>query len=280
MKVFKTVNSVQKQLNSLNLEKSLGFVPTMGALHQGHLSIVERSKKENKYTLVSIFVNPTQFENHEDLNKYPHQLMRDLDLLKSKKCDFVFIPSVEEMYTTNIKSANFDFDGLDKVMEGASREGHFNGVGTIVKKFFDIIQPQKAYFGEKDFQQLQIIKLMVRKFNLPIEIVPCDIYRENDGLAMSSRNMRLSANSREAAPLIYQSLVNCKYLFLKKNIKDVKISVKNQFKNNPELELEYFEIADITTLTSSKVKEKNKKYRAFIAVRAGSIRLIDNIALN
>ncbi len=280
MKVFKTVSSVQKHLNSLNLKKSLGFVPTMGALHDGHLSIIEKAKKENKFVIVSIFVNPTQFEKQEDLKKYPNQLELDLELLKSKKCDFVFIPSVKEMYTTRIESEPFDFQGLDKVMEGTSREGHFDGVGTIVKKFFEIIQPHKAYFGEKDFQQLQIIKLMVNKNNLPIQIIPCDIYREKDGLAMSSRNIRLSANSREAAPLIYQTLVKCKNLFLKKDINKVKISVKNQFKNNPDLDLEYFEIADITTLVPSSVKEKNKKYRAFIAVHAGSIRLIDNIALN
>lgn len=280
MKVFKTVSSVQKHLNSLNLKNSLGFVPTMGALHEGHLSIIEKAKKDNKFVIVSIFVNPTQFENQEDLKKYPNQLELDLELLKSKKCDFVFIPSVKEMYSTKIKSEPFDFEGLDKVMEGTSREGHFDGVGTIVKKFFEIIQPHKAYFGEKDFQQLQIIKLMVNKNKLPIQIIPCDIYREKDGLAMSSRNMRLSANSRKAAPLIYQSLVSCKNLFLHKDINEVKISVKNQFKNNPDLDLEYFEIADITSLTPCKVKDKNKKYRAFISVYAGSIRLIDNIALN
>lgn len=280
MKVFKTAISVQKQLISLNIENSLGFVPTMGALHEGHLSIIEKAKKENSFVIASIFVNPTQFDNNEDLEKYPSQLERDLELLRTKKCDFVFIPSVDQMYDTNIKSDNFDFDGLDKVMEGAHREGHFDGVGTIVKKFFEIIHPQKAYFGEKDFQQLQIIKLMVKKNKLPIDIVPCEIYREKDGLAMSSRNLRLSSNSRKAAPLIYQTLIKCKDIFLKMDMTDVKFSVKTQFENNPNLELEYFEIADITTLVPSKFIDKDKKYRAFIAVRAGSIRLIDNIALN
>lgn len=280
MKVFKTTNSLQKQLLLINFKNSLGFVPTMGALHDGHLSIIERAKKENDFVLASIFVNPTQFDKEDDLKKYPNQLERDLELLKSKNCDFVFIPSVDEMYATKIKSETFDFEGLDKIMEGSFREGHFDGVGTIVKKFFEIIQPNKAYFGEKDFQQLQIIKKMVEKNHLPIEIIACPIYREKDGLAMSSRNTRLSTKNRKAAPLIYQTLVKSKKLFLKMNINDVKKSVKNEFKNNPELTLEYFEIADITTLTSSITKDKNKKYRAFIAVLTGSIRLIDNIALN
>ena len=280
MKVFNTARSIQKQLISLNFNKSFGFVPTMGALHSGHLSLIERAKKENNFVIASIFVNPTQFDKKEDLDKYPNPIESDLELLSAVECDFVFIPSVDEMYDTKIKSETFDFNGLDKVMEGAFREGHFDGVGTIVKKFFEIIQPQKAYFGEKDFQQLQIIKLMVKKNNLPIQIIPCDIYREKDGLAMSSRNSRLSAISRQAAPFIYQTLVNCKNLIEKRNINDVKITVKTQFKNNSDLELEYFEIADITTLTPTKHIDKNKKYRAFIAVRAGSIRLIDNIALN
>jgi len=280
MKVFKTTNSLQKQLLLINFKNSLGFVPTMGALHDGHLSIIERAKKENDFVLASIFVNPTQFDKEDDLKKYPNQLERDLELLKSKNCDFVFIPSVDEMYATKIKSETFDFDGLDKVMEGAFREGHFDGVGTIVKKFFEIIQPNKAYFGEKDFQQIQIIKKMVEKNHLPAEIIACPIYREKDGLAMSSRNTRLSDKNRKAVPLIYQTLVKSKNLFLKMNINDVKESVKNEFKNHPELTLEYFEIADIITLSPSITKDKNKKYRAFIAVLAGSIRLIDNIALN
>lgn len=280
MKVFKTTNSLQKQLLLINFKNSLGFVPTMGALHDGHLSIIERAKKENDFVLASIFINPTQFDKEDDLKKYPNQLERDLELLKSKNCDFVFIPSVDEMYATKIKSETFDFDGLDKVMEGTFREGHFDGVGTIVKKFFEIIQPNKAYFGEKDFQQLQIIKKMVEKNHLPVEIIACPIYREKDGLAMSSRNTQLSTKNRKAAPLIYQTLVKSKNLFLKMNINDIKKSIKNEFKNHPDLTLEYFEIADIIRLTSSITKDKNKKYRAFIAVLAGSIRLIDNIALN
>ena len=280
MKAFKTISSIQKQLSSIPFNKTLGFVATMGALHKGHLSIIERAKEENDFVVVSIFVNPTQFDKEEDLKKYPNQLKQDLALLKSKNCDFVFTPSVDEMYTSKIKAASFDFDDLDNVMEGAFRDGHFNGVGTIVKKLFEIIQPTKAYFGEKDFQQLQIINKMVDKESILVQIVACEIYREKDGLAMSSRNARLNSKQRQAAPLIYKTLLKSKKLFPKKDINFVKNMVKNDIESNNNLELEYFEIADIETLKSYNNKVKNKKCRAFIAVYAGSIRLIDNIALN
>ncbi|MCK5637492.1 MAG: pantoate--beta-alanine ligase [Flavobacteriaceae bacterium] len=280
MKVFKTIDSIQNYLSINDKNKSLGFVPTMGALHKGHLSIVNKAKNENSIVIVSIFVNPTQFNNTDDLNKYPITLENDLKMLETEHCDIVFVPSVNEIYSKSIKSDDFDFDGLDKVMEGEFREGHFDGVGTIVKKLFEIIQPDYAYFGEKDFQQLQIIRKMVEKNNLPVKIIGCEIYREDDGLAMSSRNTRLSAKQRNEAPLIYKTLLKAVKLFPEKDIDFVKNMVKKVFETNDTLVLEYIEIADIETLNPALIKNKDNKYRAFIAVFAGEIRLIDNVALN
>jgi len=280
MKVFKTVGLLQKNLMSIDKNRSIGFVPTMGALHKGHLSIVKKAKKENELVIVSIFVNPTQFDKADDLKSYPVTVDNDLKLLKEIHCDIVFIPSVEDVYPENVQSSNFDFDGLDKVMEGAFRDGHFDGVGTVVKRLFEIVEPTRAYFGEKDFQQLQIIKKMVEKDNIAVQIVPCEIYRENDGLAMSSRNSRLSEEQREEAPLIHQTLLNVKKLFSERDIKYLKKMVEDIFKSNDILELEYFEIANTSTLLSTNNKLPNINYRAFIAVFAGKVRLIDNIALN
>ena len=280
MKVFKTVELLRKNISSINANMSLGFVPTMGALHDGHLSIVKKAKKENNFVVVSIFVNPTQFDKEDDLKSYPKTIDYDLELLKEVHCDFVFIPSVQDIYPETVKSTNFDFDGLDKVMEGAFRNGHFDGVGTVVKRLFEIVEPTRAYFGEKDFQQLQIIKKMAKKNKMKVQIIPCEIYREKDGLAMSSRNTRLTKAQREEAPLIQQTLLECKNIFPERDISQIKKMVKDTFKANDILKLEYFEIADTETLLSAKVKLQNKKYRAFIAVFAGKVRLIDNIALN
>lgn len=280
MRVFKTVKSLQNYLSKIDKNKIIGLVPTMGALHKGHLSIVQKAKEENECVIVSIFVNPTQFDKKEDLLKYPKTIEQDLELLKSENCDVVFVPSVKEIYANLVISDTFDFEGLDLVMEGAFRIGHFDGVGTIVKKLFEITKPTNAYFGEKDYQQLQIVKKMVEKNNLPVRIIPCEIYREKDGLAMSSRNTRLNPAQRNEAPLIYQTLLKSHDLFADKEINFIKKMVKSTFENNPVLELEYFEIADIKTLKPADFKVEGEKYRAFIAVFANSIRLIDNIALN
>jgi len=280
VKVFKTVDSVKRNLLNLNKKFSLALVPTMGALHQGHLSIVKRAKSENDFVVVSIFVNPTQFDNEDDLKKYPITLYQDLKLLEDLDCDMVFVPTADEVYNSNITSEKFDFNGLDKSMEGSHRKDHFNGVGTVVKKLFEIIKPDKAYFGEKDFQQLQIIHKLTEIEKMHIQIVGCEIYREKDGLAMSSRNTRLAEKQRNAAPLIYQTLLKSKDLFLEKDIKFIKNFVETEFKKEKYLQLEYFEIADVKTLTPANHIEKSKKYRAFIAAFSGSIRLIDNIALN
>ena len=280
MEVFKTIKSLQQSLSDNGQNSTLGLVPTMGALHEGHLSIVRRAKEENNQVIVSIFVNPTQFDKKEDLVNYPNTLEADLEALESIGCDYVFTPSIEEVYQGDTKSESFDFEGLDKVMEGQFRTGHFDGVATIVKKLFLITKPDKAYFGEKDYQQLLIIKKMVGLESIPIEIVAVGIYREHDGLAMSSRNTRLSQTQRLAAPEIYQTLLKSKKLFENGNLTKVKSFVKNEFIQNKELDLEYFEVAEIESLKSANEFTPNTKYRAFIAVFADKVRLIDNIALN
>ena len=289
MKVFETITSLQKEISNLKKNKSIGFVPTMGALHKGHLSLIEKAKEENDIVAVSIFVNPTQFDNKEDLDKYPITIEADLDLLKKVKCDVVFIPSVKEIYSENIQSQQFDFGGIAHEMEGKFRDGHFDGVGTIVKRLFEIVKPNNAYFGEKDFQQLQIIKKLVEIENLPIKIVGCEIYREKDGLAMSSRNTRLTTEMRKAAPFIYKTLKKAKEKFGTESATKVTKWVTEQFENHPLLKLEYFVIANessLKTLDEEKEKREERRekregedYRAFIAVFAGEIRLIDNLRL-
>lgn len=279
MLIFTEIKSLQQEIKSLKNGTTIGFVPTMGALHEGHLSLVERAKKENNIVVVSIFVNPTQFDNAEDLINYPKTIEKDLSLLKSFNCDIVFTPTPEEIYANDIQSQSFDFDGLEFQMEGKFRAGHFNGVGTIVERLFDVVKPHKAYFGEKDFQQIQIIRKMAEKKNLPVQIISCPIHREKDGLAMSSRNMRLTKEQRTAAPFIYKTLKKAKAEFGTKNASEVVKWVENEFKNHPILRLEYIEIADEDTLLPVETKNPTKKYRAFIAVFAGKVRLIDNISL-
>ena len=205
----------------LNTKTTIGFVPTMGALHQGHLSLLKQSFAENKITVTSIFVNPTQFNNAEDLEKYPRTLEKDVEKMSvvSNKI-IVYAPSVSDIYEGNTVSQSFEYDGLEHQMEGMHRPGHFDGVGTIVKRLFEIIQPNKAYFGEKDFQQLQIVKKLVLKYKLPVQIIGCAIFREKSGLAMSSRNERLSADARKKAALIYDILVNAKEILQTETIKE------------------------------------------------------------
>lgn len=280
MKIFYKKSELKKYLLDIRNDKeSIGFVPTMGALHKGHLSLIEKSKEKTEITVVSIFVNPTQFDNKEDLEKYPQTLQNDIQLLKKVGCDVLYAPSVDDVYDGNIQSTNFKFDGLEYQMEGKFRKGHFNGVGTIVKTLFEIVEPTTAFFGEKDFQQLQIIKKMVQKHQIPIKIKGCKIYREDDGLAMSSRNTRLSEEYRKEVPFIYKTLKKAKKKFKEGSPKEVTDWVENKFKKNELLELEYFTIADEETLLTSEKKERGKKYRGFIAVYAGKIRLIDNIRL-
>ena len=269
LKTIKTANS------------TIGFVPTMGALHQGHLALMQRSLKENNDTVVSIFVNPTQFNNPEDLAKYPRTLEEDVKKMRLLSDKIIlYAPSVEDIYEGNTISQDFDFDGLENQMEGKFRPGHFNGVGTIVKRLFEIVTPTNAYFGEKDFQQLQIVKKMVEKNHLPVNIVGCPIFREDNQLAMSSRNERLTPEERKEAAIIYKTLTEAKEVFKTKSPEETIEFVENSFKDNPRFELEYFVIADESTLLPIENKSKDKNYRAFIAVFVNSIRLIDTISLN
>jgi len=283
---------VKRFLNKIDLSQhidalktkgnSIGFVPTMGALHEGHVSLVAKGLGENDFVVVSIFVNPTQFDNPEDLVTYPRSVDADIALLSglSDTNILVYTPSVEDIYGGQAVSESFNFDGLEHEMEGAFRKGHFDGVGTIVKRLFEIVKPDYAYFGEKDFQQLQIIKKMVANHKLPVEVIGCPIHREEDGLAMSSRNARLTEAYRAAAPFIYETIKTAKVKFGTERAELVTEWVNLQFKNHTLLELEYFVIADTTTLKPVEKKSLENTYRAFIAVYAGDIRLIDNIALN
>jgi len=281
MVLIRTKKELTLLLSSLDKTAGLGLVPTMGALHEGHITLVKSALSENKNVVVSIFVNPTQFNNTEDLLKYPQTLEADIALLtevSDKIC--VFAPSVEEIYADKVKTKVYDFEGLDKVMEGEFRDDHFNGVGTIVEALLKLVKPQRAYFGEKDFQQLQIIKKMVAIENIPVEIIGCPIVREASGLAMSSRNERLSKTMRKEAAVIYKTLRTAKKKFGTESAKDVMNWVAAEFLKNPDLDLEYIAITDVDTLTPIQQKQKNVKYRAFVAVYAEGIRLIDNIALN
>ncbi len=260
---------------------TLGFVPTMGALHQGHLSLLKKSIETNVSTVISIFVNPTQFNNIEDLEKYPRTLEEDLEKIKTVSDKIlIYAPTVEDIYEGNPKSQHYNFDGLENQMEGKFRPGHFDGVGTIVKRLFEIVKPTHAYFGEKDFQQLQIVKKLVEKEKIPVTIIGCPIFREASGLAMSSRNERLSDEEKEKATIIFKILKEAKILFGTKSAKEVSDFVSKSFQKHPDFELEYFEIADEATLMTCFRKNKNKKYRAFIAVFVNKIRLIDTISLN
>jgi pantoate--beta-alanine ligase len=282
MLIFKTQNELVSHLQSLSIsESSVGFVPTMGALHRGHLSLLERAFKENTIVVISIFVNPTQFNNAEDLAKYPRTLDEDVAKIKTvSDTTIVFAPTVDDIYEGQTISQHFDFDGLENQMEGQFRPGHFDGVGTIVKRLFEIVNPTRAYFGEKDFQQLQIIRKMVSKLQLPVTIVECPIYRESNGLAMSSRNERLSPKEREDSSVIYSTLTAVKNQFEYKSAEELILWVSQRFVEYPQFELEYFQIAEEETLLPCVTRNKNKKYRAFIAVFINNIRLIDTISLN
>lgn len=283
VKIFSEKHQIIAAVNAIKAEKlTLGLVPTMGALHKGHLALVKKALVKNDKVVVSIFVNPTQFDNLEDLKKYPRTLESDIDLLKTVS-DFdilVYAPAVDDIYDGKTVSEKYEFDGLEFEMEGKFRHGHFDGVGTIVQRLFQIIKPDNAYFGEKDFQQLQIIKKLVEKHKMPLNIIGCPIHRETSGLAMSSRNTRLKPEYKKEAPFIYKTLKTAKMYFGTKSAVKVSQWVEKQFESHKFLTLEYFIIAEESTLKTVKRKTNNQKYRAFIAVYADDIRLIDNIALN
>ena len=280
MKVLKSkktlIDYVERQRE---MGKKIGFAPTMGALHEGHLSLYKAAKKENDEVISSIFVNPTQFNNPDDFQKYPKTLEKDLELLEKAGVDAVYVPNVEEMYPDGLNSKKYNFDGLENEMEGKYRPGHFDGVGTIVEELFRQVQPHNAYFGEKDYQQLAIIKKMIEKTKLPVKIHGVPTLREEDGLAMSSRNVRLTETQRKEATIIYETLTKVKEWFKVISVEEIKLRVLEIFRNS-NFELEYFVIADEKTLKETDFFYKDKNYRAFIVAYAGDVRLIDNMHLN
>jgi len=280
MQIVSTVNQLKSILKGYREQKrSIGLVPTMGALHKGHISLVSFSNRDNDITVVSIFVNPTQFNDKNDLKNYPRTLEADLATLDQNEVDIVFTPTESEMYPEP-DTRVFDFGNLDKVMEGAHRPGHFNGVAQIVSKLFFAVEPDRAYFGEKDFQQLTVIKQLVRILNISVEIVPCPIVREPDGLAMSSRNVLLLPNQRKEATFISKTLFESQKLTVNQNVENLKTWVIDTINKNSELEVEYFEISDDVDLKPISSWNEQKSKVGCIAVKVGNIRLIDNIRYN
>lgn len=256
----------------------IGFVPTMGALHAGHRSLVERARRECATVVVSIFVNPTQFNDKTDLKNYPRTPEADLRLLEEVGADYVFMPSVEEVYPEP-DTRTFDFGMIDKVMEGATRPGHFNGVAQVVSRLFDLVKPAKAYFGEKDFQQIAVIREMVRQLRIPVEIIPCPIVRGEDGLALSSRNTLLDTDHRTAAPYIYKVLKAAVEKSHQTTPDQLAAWVTAQVESNPLLKVIYFQVVDAATMQQVRTWEESPAIQGCIAVQAGDIRLIDNIKL-
>ena len=277
MKIYETVSGLQKELHTFRIrEKTIGFVPTMGALHEGHLTLVRRCVAENDVCVVSIFVNPTQFNDKSDLENYPRTLSNDAGLLEEVNCTIIFAPAEEEIYPEP-DTRVFDFGQLGEVMEGKYRPGHFNGVAQVVSRLFDIVQPDKAYFGEKDFQQLAIIREMVKQYGMPVEITGCPIVREKDGMALSSRNTRLSKEEREKAVLISRTLLKSCNFVGEKSVAELKKWVVNQIDEEPLLEVEYFDIVDASTLQTITHWDDSRYVVGCITVYCGDVRLIDNV---
>ena len=277
MKLFEALVPLKKHL-ALQNYASLGLVPTMGALHDGHMALVKKAANENELVVVTIFVNPTQFDAASDLNAYPKTLDEDLNKLKSIGDKLiVYAPEVEDLYPETAKSEHYNFEGLDKTMEGSSREGHFQGVATIVEKLLRIFMPTRAYFGEKDYQQLAIIHFLVKQKELPIKIIDCPIEREKDGLAMSSRNRRLSQEQRANAPQIFSLLSQVIEKKETHTLEEINRWVIAFFEQRPEFELDYFCIADACSLQPLNELNPEQNARAFIAAKMGEVRLIDNV---
>jgi len=278
MQEFTTKTELIDYLSTIAKEKTIGFVPTMGALHQGHLSLIEESNNKCDITICSIFINPTQFNNPEDLAKYPNTLDKDLSLLKKANCDIVYSPQVSDLYINGEEAKNYNFGDLATLMEEKHRPGHFNGMATIVEKLFKIIQPTIAFFGEKDLQQLQIVKALVKQMNSPIEIIGISTIREKNGLAESSRNKLLSKSSKKEATLIYNCLNYCKNN-KKKGITELKYYIQNQFEQHENFKLEYAEIVALNTMQPIKKWQGKNENAVCIAAYHSGVRLIDNIIL-
>lgn len=280
MKTFTDFDSLNLFLSKHREDnKSIGFVPTMGALHDGHLSLLKKSVEQNDISVCSVFVNPTQFNNLEDLETYPRNDQQDAKLLANNHCDALFLPSVEEVYPDGQKAEKFDFNGLEHEMEGKFRPGHFDGVGTILHKLFSSISPNKAYFGEKDFQQFRIVQTLAHNFFPNIEILPVEIFREKNGLAMSSRNTKLSEKQKEEATLLFKTLEKVKEMVTTEDFDKINTFVESAFQKS-NIQLEYFTIANEINLKTLYHFDKKLPLRAFIAAFVGEVRLIDNMKLN
>lgn len=277
MKTVYTVNELKQELASVDMS-GVGFVPTMGALHAGHRSLVEKARKECETVVVSVFVNPTQFNDKNDLKHYPRTPEADEALLEAAGADIVFMPSVEEIYPEP-DTRIFDFGQIDKVMEGATRPGHFNGVAQVVSRLFDMVNPAKAYFGEKDFQQIAVIKAMVEQLKLTVEIVECPIIRDEDGLALSSRNTLLTKEHRAAAPHIYATIKQCADKMQAMTPAELSAWVTAEVESNPLLKVIYFQAVDSLSMQQVSAWSESERVQGCIAVQAGEIRLIDNIRI-
>lgn len=276
MLIFEQVSPLIKHLSDLKKQqKTVGFVATMGALHSGHISLVRQAKQRDSVVVVSIFVNPTQFNKAEDLLKYPRNTERDKSLLAEVDCDIVFIPTVEEMYPNKVEPEEINLKGLDKNMEGTYRSNHFDGVATVVKRLFEIITPDRAYFGLKDFQQYLVVKHVTNVLNLGPEIIGLEIERNDKGLALSSRNERLSDLEREEALIISKNMAWAKENYPILSPSELKNQIQLDF-NNSNLDLEYVEICDPESLTTVDNWSDSKEARIFIAANLGKVRLIDN----
>lgn len=277
MKIFTSVKELRAALDGVE-QSGIGFVPTMGALHAGHRSLVERARRENDTVVVSVFVNPTQFNDKNDLKHYPRTPEADARTLEEAGADFVLMPSVEEIYPEP-DTRVFDFGQIDKVMEGATRPGHFNGVAQVVSRLFDIVRPARAYFGEKDFQQIAVIRAMVEQLHLPVRIVECPIVRGEDGLALSSRNTLLDAEHRAAAPHIYATLREAVKRSYEMDPAALKAWVKSEVERNPLLKVIYYQSVNALTMQEVSSWDEAPRIQGCIAVQAGDIRLIDNIRI-
>lgn len=282
MLTFRSISALKKYLDKFSdSEVKIGFVPTMGSLHEGHISLIDKSTRESSITVVSIFINPTQFNDTKDLHEYPVDQKADFRKLKLYDDHLIlFVPEIKDIYGNNIKSKKFSFSGLDKYMEGSSRRNHFNGVITVVERLFEIVNPDYAFFGEKDFQQLRIIESFVNDRNLNIKIIRCETKRNFDGLALSSRNKKLNNSSKKIASNLYKALRFARDNFNNLEISEIISNIEKKFHKISEISLEYFLIADENRLHPTNKKYDGVKYRAFIAAKINNIRLIDNINLN
>ncbi|MDC0028978.1 pantoate--beta-alanine ligase [bacterium] len=278
MIIFKEQKELKKYLAKLNYNL-IGFVPTMGALHEGHISLIKMSNKSCNITVCSIYVNPTQFNNTDDLLKYPKTIKDDIKILKQNKCDVLYCPDDDDLYKANEKPGEYKFNGIELYLEGKYRPGHFNGVATVVEKLLKIINPKKVFFGEKDLQQLMIIKTLVKQKNILTEVIRCPTIREENGLAKSSRNQHLSKIDREHCGVIYKQLIDFKHLFNKMDLSKLKKQIITNITRRKKIKIEYLELVNLDTFEPDKNPSKNVKYAVCIAVSISGVRLIDNIIL-